>query len=300
MAENQEVEEKENYLVRCVKTGNRVGKFLYVAHGKIPVTSITDRGMNDGNFQDAECGNCGRPIKWLYFFENADNTGQDIVLGSECAKNVPKFSQYYREFKLFKEKVDLLCKLSGKKKSDLLKDVRFATLHIIEKEIEQIKQKKEQEIQAKLDTQKEFAERLQKFAEHNTFLNSLYQQYSNRHILTEKQLEIGKKVMDETEPIIDRKIQTSDILQEQSKRIGRFVKGRSYNFGGSFSGFWNCDVRMDKFTMEMMISFYEQLEQNKTLSDKQLGYVAKSEHRYRKQLEILQEQEKKPILAELN
>lgn len=259
------------YIVKCIKTGKRVGRFLRIGYG----------GSN--------CGNCGREIMWEYVFEDADTPVHQVILGSECAKNVPKFSEYYAKFKLFKDKVDLLSKLEGKKKRDLLMDIKFLDLAIIEAKIKAIKDKREQEQQARLDTQKGFAERLKGFAGHNQFLDSLYEQLINqRRLLSEKQIEVGTRVMNDIEPKVAEKIGQEKVASEHSDKVRQFIASHDvqHDWDGKFTGYWfHNAISMDRITGEIMRDFYVQVViQQKPLSERQLELIAKAEHRYRGQI----------------
>lgn len=258
------------YLLKCVKTGEHLGDFKTVRH------------------QWNECGNCGRAIVWLYIFANKDPSRKDIILGSECAKNVPKFSYAYEHFKRFKDKMKIYLQLTGKKLSELSPEHKL-DLHDIEVEIsrvqfeqEQAREKRKKEYQDKM---KDFYQRLCTFRGQSNFLDSIRSQFESGTILSENQVKTATRVMDEIEPHIEARAQREQKYTEQVARLKRFVWIDDPDWQGGHG--WNHEyVRTGSIHRELLFSFCRQLKEGKMLTEKQEAVITKCETIYRKQLRL--------------
>lgn len=271
--------------MKCLKTGKVVGDFSHIIYGA------------------GQCDNCGRRIMWNYVFMHKTKQGELVDLGSECCKNVPNFTEAYEKHKLFRDKVKLYCRLKDIKLKDWKPTDRIR-LADIELEIKEIKRKEEEEKQFKVREQKarlsDWHKRILRFKGKNEFLDSILAQFESGAILSPRQVEVSLQVMDKIEPVIIKKDQNQQKHDGQVSRVEKFVYGRPPDWKGG-SWWYTYRVRLGSVHSELLTSFWHQLRDGKLLSEKQESVVAKCEHRYRKQLAGLEQEEKvgtDPIGAE--
>jgi hypothetical protein len=259
-----------DYIVKCVKTGQRIGAFYDVWHGS------------------GTCANCGRHLKWLWLFNDVENPSRQVVLGSECATNVPKFSYAYSHYMRFKQKLDYYLKLAGKKLSELSPEHKLCLMDI-EAEIKKIQYEQEQERKKRIEERKaKFAslhQRLCTFTGQSSFLDSIRSQLEDNWNLSEKQIQTAIRVMDEIEPHIEARSQREDKYRKQIERLKQFVWIDSPDWTGG-TGWTHEYVRTGRIHRDILLSFCQQLKQGRLLSDNQEKVIEKCEHIYRKQLRL--------------
>jgi hypothetical protein len=260
------------YIMKCLKTGKLVGDFSHIIYGA------------------GRCDNCGRRIMWNYVYHNKKRKGEFIDLGSECCKNVPKFTEAYAKHKLFRDKIKLYCRLKGIKLKDWKPTDRIR-LADIECEIKAIRQKEAEKRLQKVSAQKakldDWYKRILKFKGKSDFLDSIRGQFESGCMLTERQIEVSINVMDKIEPAIAKQKANQKKHDEQVARVEQFVSARPPDWNGG-SWWYSYRVGLGSVHSELLCSFWHQLRDGKLLSEKQEAVIAKCEHLYRKQLAELE------------
>ena len=217
------------------------------------------------------CQNCGKePISNCFVFKHKE-TGDEIIVGSECAKNMENWGYALDHFKLFKKKFKIYKKLMGITSREQLKGLKL-TLKDIDEKIEQIRKEKESQKHEKWLSQKDLMNKYLQIKYYNSFVNDVCNRYFlEEQLLTDKQLEALERNYQE---VINKfgSIEKFNVWLDQQRLADVML-----------SNLKRCSVW--KKHEEIIDSLSEwSLGKGNRFTDKQFSLIKKLFYRYRKQI----------------